>query len=122
MPKAYSMDLRQRVVAACQRGDLTRAQVAQQFAIAEATLYEWLHLAHTQGSPAPRPHGGGKQSGLDRQVLRELVEQQNDARLEEYAQAYQERTGRRYSISLFCRVLKEMKLSRKGRRSARRSI
>jgi transposase len=122
MARAYSMDLRERVVAACERGDLTRAQVAQRFAIAETTLYAWLSLARTCGSAAPKPHGGGRESGLDRQILAELVEQQNDARLDEYAQAYQERTGRRYSISRICRMLQEMKLSRKGRRSARRSI
>jgi transposase len=121
MPRAYSMDLRERVVAACARGELTREQVAQQFGIAEATLYEWLTRARACGSPAPKPHAGGKQSGLDRQILRDLVEQQNDAKLEEYAQAYEEKTGRRYSVSLFCRVLQEMKLSRKGRRYAPRS-
>jgi transposase len=55
------------------------------------------------------------------QLLRELVEAQNDATLAEYADAYEKRTGRRYSSARLCTALKEMHLSRKGRRSARRS-
>lgn len=40
MPRAYSTDLRQRVIAACEAGERTRREVAEQFQIGEATLYE----------------------------------------------------------------------------------
>ena len=121
MPSAYSMDLRERVVAACEAGDLTREQVARHFRIGTTTVYNYLKRRGTKNGLAASPHAGGTESGLDRTVLREIVEAKNDATLEEYAAAYQERTGRLFSISRLSRALKEMKLSRKGRRSAHRS-
>ena len=118
MPGAYSMDLRQRVVAACEAGELTRSEIAQQFQISEGTLYDWLRRWRASHSFAPAAHSGGHTSGIDATVLRQLIEEQNDRTLPEYAQLYAERTGRRYSPSHLSRVLKELKLSRKGRRYA----
>lgn len=121
MPRAYSIDLRQRVIAACEAGTQSRSEIAEQFQISEGTLYDWLRRWRAYGSFAAAPHGGGTASHLDRTVLRELVEAQNDRTLAEYADAYEQRTGRRYSIPRLCTALKEIRLSRKGRRSARRS-
>lgn len=122
MPRAYSVDLRQRVIAACEAGAQPRQEIAAQFQISEGTLYDWLRRWRAHGSYAPAPHGGGVSSGLDRAVLRALIEEDNDRTLAEYADAYQARTGRRFSVPRLCTALKEMKLSRKERRSARRSI
>jgi transposase len=58
----------------------------------------------------------GPTSQLDEGVLRSLVEEQNDATLAEYAERLEERTGRRYSVSMLSRVFKRITLSRKGRR------
>lgn len=121
MPKPYSLDLRERVIAACEAGDRTRAEVAQQFQLSESTLYDWLQRHRKGQSIAALAHAGGTVSALDEQLLRELVQARNDATLEEYAQAYEARTGRRYSISKLSRTLKGLKLSRKGRRYAPRS-
>jgi transposase len=110
-PKPYSLDLRERVIAACEAGDRTRAEVAQQFQLSESTLYDWLQR-HRKGQPiAALPHVGGMVS-----ALHELVEARNDARFEEYAHAYEACTGRRYSISKLSRALKGLNLSRTGRR------
>lgn len=121
MPKPYSLDQRERVIAACEAGDRTRAEVAHQFQLSESTLYDWLQRRQKGQSIAALPHAGGTVSALDVQILRELVEARNDATLEEYAMAYEARTGRRYSISKLSRALKGLKLSRKGRRYAPRS-
>ena len=120
MPRAYSMDLRQRVIAACAAGTQPRHAIAAQFQISEGTLYDWLRRWRERGSYAPAPHAGGVASGLNRAVLRDLAEEENDRTLAEYADAYQERTGRRFSVPRICTALKEMKLSRIGRRSDRR--
>lgn len=40
MPKAWSLDLRERVLAACDEGRLSRAEIAAQFRVGESTLYE----------------------------------------------------------------------------------
>lgn len=121
MPRAYSRDLRTRVIAACEAGDRTRTEVARQFDVAEATLYNWLHRWRAERTLDPLSHTGGRVSGLDRRVLQALVEENNDRTLAEYADVYQERTGHRYSIPRICTVLQEVKLSRKRRRYAHRS-
>ena len=121
MPRAYSNDLRQRVIAACEAGTQPRREIAAQFQISEGTLYDWLRRFRARGSYAPAPHAGGIPSRLDESVLRDLVEEQNDATLAEYAERLQARTGQRYSRSLLSRALKRMKLSRKERRYAPRN-
>lgn len=121
MPGAYSRDLRQRVIAACEAGGRTRREIAEQFQISEGTLYDWLRLWRTCESIAPAPHAGGHVSEVDAAVLRELVKDQNDRTLPEYAELYAERTGRRYSPSHLSRIFKELKLVRKRRRYAPRS-
>jgi transposase len=121
MPGAYSMDLRQRVITACEAGDRTRSEIAEQFQISKGTLYDWLRRWRAEQSVAPAAHAGGYASEVDAAVLRALVEDRNDRTLPEYAELYAERTGRRYSPSHLSRVLKELKLVRKQRRYAPRS-
>lgn len=121
MPRAYSLDLRARVIAACEAGEYTRTEIAHQFEVAEATLYDWLQRWRTDRALTPRPQRRGHISGLDRSVLAALVQEQNDRTLAEYAQAYEERTGRRYSIPHICTALQELRLSRKRRRYVPRS-
>lgn len=121
MARAYSMDLRERAVAAARRGDLTRAEVAQQYDISEATLYGWLRRWNDEGTLEPRPHGGGRQPSLDEagmRQLRQLVEAQNDRTLEEYIALVEEKTGVRMSTSAMDRALQKLGLPRKKRRSA----
>lgn len=121
MPSPYSLDLRERAIAACEAGELTRAEIARQFRLSESTLYDWLQRRRGGQPLAALAHAGGPTSALDRRLLRELVEAKNDATLEEYARAYEARAGRRYSVALLSRALKGMKLSRKGRRYAPRN-
>ncbi|HET7321039.1 MAG TPA: IS630 transposase-related protein, partial [Longimicrobiaceae bacterium] len=95
MPRAYSLDLRTRVIAACEAGQQTRAEIARQFEVAEATLYDWLHRFRVEGELTPRAQTHRRGSGLDRSILAALVQEQNDRTLAEYATAYEARTGRR---------------------------
>ena len=121
MPSPYSMDLRKRVIAACEEGRLTRAEIAQLYRVGESTLYEWLQRWSETGSLAAKPHTGGPASELDPVVLRALVEAENDRTLAEYAAAYAERTGRIFSISQICRGLKSLGLARKKNAAGRRA-
>lgn len=121
MPRAYSRDLRERVIAACEAAELPRAEIARQFHVAESTLFEWLQRWRAEGTLEPRPHTHGRRSGLDWSVLDGLVETSNDWTLQEYVDAYEQRTGRRYSVPRMCTALQELRLSRKGRRYALRN-
>lgn len=113
MPGPYSLDLRQRVIAACDEGRMKRREIAELYNVGESTIYEWLKLRGATNSLAPKPHTGGRPSELDVALLDELVEAENDRTLAEYATAYAGRTGRRYSISHLCRGLKQARLRRK---------
>jgi transposase len=121
MPDPYSLDLRQRVVAACDEGQMSRRKIAALYDVGESTIYEWLKLRRTRNSLAPRPHTGGRPSELNTAVLDELVEAENDRTLAEYATAYAGRTGRRYSISHLCRGLKLVRLRRKKNATSQRA-
>ena len=113
MPGPYSMDLRQRVIVACDEGRMSRREIAELYDVGESTIYTWLTLRQATNSLAPRPHTGGRPAELDAAVLDELVEAENDRTLAEYAAAYAGRTGRLYSISHLCRGLKRARLRRK---------
>lgn len=120
MPRAYSVDLRERVLAACARGEGSRAAVAQRFSVSTATVYNWLRQAREEDRRAPKPHAGGPAPRLDAEglaVLQELVARQNDATLAEYAERLAARTGVQVSRPTLCQVLRRLQLRRKKRRS-----
>ncbi len=49
MPRAYSADLRLRLLRACGLADCPRAELAQQFQIGESTLYLWQRQERQEG-------------------------------------------------------------------------
>ncbi len=122
MPRAYSPDLRERVLAACEAGEGSQAEIARRFRVGERTLQRWLQAARGEGRRGPkvpaRSRGlvGGAVAALAR-----LVDEQNDATLAEYAERLAARTGVRRSLAAVCRGLKSLGLVRKKRRSGRPS-
>src|SRR3954452_1223456 len=62
--QAYSMDLRERVAAACDEGGDTRAEVAERLGVSESWIRRLLQRRRETGSIAPRPHGGGRAPAL----------------------------------------------------------
>ncbi len=108
----YSMDLRERVLAAVDAKEGSLRTLAQRFRIGLATLTRWLSRRRQTGSVAPKPHGGGHPPALDpraQQRLRELLRQQSDATLDELAQRVDVPCSR---MAIF-RTLKELRITRK---------
>ena len=64
--KAYSIDLRERVVAACDADDATREQVAARFSVSVPWIRKLMRRRRETGSIAPKPHGGGQAILIDR--------------------------------------------------------
>src|SRR3954470_12514663 len=60
MGRAYSMDLRERVVAAVTDEGLSRRQAAARFGGSDRTAMSWLKLVARTGSVAPGQIGGHK--------------------------------------------------------------
>lgn len=84
--KPYSMDLRERVVAACDARQGTRVQIAKRFGVSTSWIRGLLQRRRETGSIAPLPQNAGRKPKLnDRQMerLRRLVERRPDATLRE---------------------------------------
>ena len=85
MVKAYSDDLRDRVVAAV-RGGLSCRQAAQRFDIAASTAIKWVRRWRQTGSVSALPQGGDNRSQrieAHREAIMTLVEQTPDITLAE---------------------------------------
>jgi transposase len=84
--KPYSMDLRERVVAACDARSGTREQIAERFGVSTSWIRRLLQRRRETGSIAPAPQNAGRKPKLnDRQMerLRRLVARRPDATLKE---------------------------------------
>ena len=123
MAPPISVEVRKRVVAAHREGKGTYAELADVFQVGEASVSRWLRLDRETGSLEPKPPPGRapKLDERGRAVLRELVEQDNDATLAELASRLHERTGVKLVVSTMCKVLAKMGISRKKKTSTRAS-
>src|SRR6188472_3902444 len=96
MPRAYSTDLRERALAACEAGEGRQSEIARVYRIGERTLSGWLRTAREEGRRSPKPRRGGRAPlGGEREALAGLVAERNDATLAEYADRLAERAAQR---------------------------
>jgi transposase len=110
--RSYSIDLRERIVTACDRGEGTREQIARRFCVSIAWVYRLLARRRDTGSIAPKPHGGGQPpafQGESAERLRKAVEDCPDATLQELREA----AGVDCGTSAVFRALKRLGLPRK---------
>ena len=63
MPRAYSLDLRERVVAAVAAGESCRG-VAKTFKVSVASVVKWSQRFRATGSAAAKPVGGVRRNSL----------------------------------------------------------
>jgi transposase len=64
MAKPYSMDLRERVVAAVEEGGLSRHEAASRFGVGVSTAIAWVRRFRETGSVAPGQMGGHKPKAI----------------------------------------------------------
>ena len=84
--KAYSIDLRERVLAACDSGPNTIRHVAHQFKVSTRWIYKLKRQRQQQGTISPQGHGGGRKPafyGKDLDALDEYLSNHPDATLQE---------------------------------------
>lgn len=118
--RPYSMDLRRRVVAACDRKDGRRIEIAERFGVSTAWIRRLLQRRRETGSIAPLPQNAGRKPALDdrkMERLRRLVARQPDATLREL----KSRLGVTISNGAMIRALRVLKLTLKKSRSRRPS-
>ena len=116
--RAYSTDLRERVVAACAARDGTREQIAARFSVSVRWIGGLLRRRRETGSIAPKPRGGGRAPAFDEAAaarLRAAVRSDDDATLEALATA----AGVACAPSAVHRALKRLGITRKKSRGGR---
>ena len=116
MASPYSQDLRDRVLAAYDRGMRTK-KIAETFAVSPAWARGIKQRRRETGETSPRPMGGATVIKIDRARLAELVKEQPDATLKEL----RERLGIVCAESAISMALKKLGFSFKKRRSTRPS-
>ena len=88
--KTLSLDLRERIVAAYDRGNSTRAQIAARYDVSEGMVKKLLQQRRRTGDVAPRHRFSGakpKITPTHQQHLRRLVRDNPDMTLEELRDA-----------------------------------
>jgi transposase len=121
---AYSLDLRQRIVNAVERGVGTKREIAALFDVHESFIYKLLRQKRECGDIAPLPHGGGAAAKLTAERLETLfglVAQTPAAKLDELAQQLLQETGVSVSESTVCRGLQKLELTLKKDQMRQRS-
>lgn len=114
--KAYSLDLRRRVLSTALRGDRTIPEVAELFGVSMAFVNKMLRLHRAGAEIAPRPHGGGHVPRLGprhHKLLRSAVAANIDATLGELREHLAAKSRVAVSDSTISRALKALGLPRK---------
>ena len=114
MPKTYSIDLRQKIVDAYDRGDISQRKLAQQFGVAKSFVQKILKQRRETNSILPKVRLNQTPPKLKeehRVILAELVEAKNDATLAELCEQIYERTGIRVGTTTMHNTLKKMEIT-----------
>ena len=116
MAVTYSQDLRDRVLAAYDRGMRT-AEIARTFAVSPAWARRIKQTRRDTGRTTPLARGGATVIKIDMRRLGELVQEQPDATLREL----RDRLDVACSESAVCLALKRLGMTLKKRRCTRAS-
>ncbi len=94
--RAYSVDLRQKIIDTYHSQPISQRQLAHRFTVALSFVQKIIKQDRTTGSVVPKPHQGGsklKLTGEQLAVLAELIESNNDATLAELCVMLESKTG-----------------------------
>ena len=114
--RAYSQDLRERVLRAVDEGK-PRGQIIELFHISRATIKRYLKQRRETGTVLPRPIPGRtpKKGAVLRAHVVELLQERPDARLEDYCQMWESKQGVKVSPSTMSRAIRQGDYTRKKR-------
>ncbi len=123
MPKAYSQDLRERVIAAVEEDGMSRRAAARRFGVSEASAIKWVQRYRRTGARGPVGTGGHRPSKLapERAWLMAVIEGEPDITLEALSRRLGAERGVRADTSMLSRYFRREGISFKKRRSALRS-
>ena len=117
--KAYSIDLREKIVQAYIQGNTSIRKVAIRFAVSKNLVQKLVNQQRIEGTLQPKKRGKPQFSYLSNaeSALRELVAENPDATLVELCELFAAKTGNWVSRSAMCRSLQKLGLNRKKKQS-----
>lgn len=119
--KAYSLDLRQKIVDAYAEGNISQRQLAKRFRVALSFIEKLLKQYRETGTIVPKVRVRQTPTKLNVQqlsVLASIVETNNDATLEELRSLLHQQTGVLISRSTVDRMLQKLNLTVKKKHSS----
>ena len=123
--KAYSIDLREKILRACDERLGSQCAIATLFGVSQSFVEKLLRRRRTTGDISPRPHAGGRRAICDATALahvRRLVHEHSDATLAELSAQLEAQHGLRVSVPTMGRIVLSLKLPRKKSRSTPTSV
>jgi transposase len=122
--KAYSLDLRQKILRAYDQRLGSQRALATLFGVSQSFVEKLLRRRRTSGDIAPRPHAGGRRALCNeaaQTVVRRLVQAQPDATLAELCEQLWGQRSLRVSVPTMGRLVIALRLPREKSRSTPRS-
>lgn len=114
--KPLSMDLRQKIIDVYTHEDISQRQLAERFQVSLSSVQRLLKRLHNGEGIEPKKHGGGYPPLLNpeqRERVKELIEANCDATLEELGELVFEQEEVRVSRSTMGRITQTLELTRK---------
>ncbi len=121
--KAYSLDLRQKIVDAYAEGNVSQRQLAKQFRVALSFIEKLLKQHRETGNIAPKVRTEQTPTKLNQEqltVLEQIVAENNDATLDELGYQLEKKTGVLIGRSTVDRMLTKLNLTVKKKHFTRR--
>jgi transposase len=118
--KAYSFDLREKILRACDQRLGSQRAIATLFGVSQSFVEKLLRRRRMTGDIRPRPHAGGRRALCDAAALahvRRLVQEHPDATLAELTVQLEAQHGLRVSVPTMGRIVLQLQLPRKKSRS-----
>lgn len=112
--KAYSLDLRQKLIDVYENEKISQRQLAKRFCVSLSFLVKLIKQYRSAGQIAPKPFNGGVKLKLTPEkliILADLIENNNDATLDELCQMLKQKTGISISRATMGRMTQRLKLT-----------
>jgi transposase len=113
--KAYSHDIRQRIVRTYQKGEGSQREIAARFEVSLSFVRGLLRRYRQTGSVEPKPHRGGpapRLGGPDLEFIRELLREDPTVTLDELCERVAARGAQKPSRATMSRAVRKLKGAR----------
>lgn len=121
MARAYSNDLRRKLLEAHDQGQASLAELAERFGVSRGWAWKISAARKRSGQVERQRHRPGPSSQLDQQALAGLLARHADWTLRQLQSGLEKQSGVHFSTGYLWMVLKRMKFRLKKSRSTRPS-